>query len=396
MNRIVAWSLLALLTLPGCGKKEAPVPQAEPTPSVRGARVEAISPSKVSEEIEAVGTIQSRERTVLSSKLTGTVVALHVRVGDRVGKGQVVAEIDAREAQAQLSKAQAGEREADAGLAELERADAAAEQGLKAAEVNRDLASATYDRFKSLTERGVISRQEYDDAEARYKAAVAQASQAENIWQSLAARKNLILARRDQARADIANTQAMLSYATVRSPIAGVVVDKPAEVGIVAAPGIPLVIVEDEGHYRLEASVEEKMLSRVRQGDPVRVRIDALGGEDFWGKVDEIVPAADPLSRTYIVKIVLEGLKGLRSGIFGRAMFQGEEKPSLLVPKTSLLDRGQLTGVYVVDTGNVAHFRIVKTGREYAGRMEVLSGISPGEKIVVEGMALVSDGSRLE
>ena len=128
----------------------------------------------------------------------------------------------------------------------------------------------------------------------------------------------------------------------------------------------------------------------------MRVRIDALGAEDLVSRVEEVVPTADPASRSYIVKIGLGARKGLRSGLFGRAFFPGDERQVLTVPRKSVVERGQLKGVVVVDGARVAGLRLITTGREDGERVEVLSGLTAGERIVLEGGERVADGSRVE
>jgi len=128
----------------------------------------------------------------------------------------------------------------------------------------------------------------------------------------------------------------------------------------------------------------------------VEARVDAVGDEAIPGKVDEIVPAADPRSRTQLVKISLESRSGLRTGAFGRALFTVGEREALLVPTAALVVRGQLTGVFVIGEGNVARYRLVTTGAAFEGGVEILSGLGAGERIVVSGAERVLDGSRVE
>jgi multidrug efflux pump subunit AcrA (membrane-fusion protein) len=142
-------------------------------------------------------------------------------------------------------------------------------------------------------------------------------------------------------------------------------------------------------------------MGTIRVGDQVKIRIDALGDEESSGKVSEVVSAADPASRSYIVKIDLPSGKGegrarVRSGLFGRARFAGAEtRQAITIPKTAIVERGQLIGVYVVDNQGVARLRLLKTGKIYGDAIEVLSGLGEGEEIVVTDVASVSDGARV-
>ena len=230
----------------------------------------------------------------------------------------------------------------------------------------------------------------------RRDVAEAEAERAGKILQTMAAKNNQALARIDQAKADIATAQVHVGYARITSPINGVVTARQTEIGSTATPGAPLLTVEDNSRYRLEAAVEESLVGRIRLKDKARVRVDALGQGDLEGVVAEIVPAADPASRSYTVKKDLPAQQALRSGLYGVARFITGRKQSITIPQKAVAQRGQLTAVYVVDEKGVAHLRLIKTGKSYGDRVEVLSGLSEGERIVVDGVANVSDGSRAQ
>lgn len=394
MKRTALLVILGMIAVSACGKKEPA--GLEPAAVVRGVKVETLQPSKVIDEYEAVGTVRSRSSAVLSAKAIGAVVSVRVKEGDRVRAGQVLVEIDARDMQTVVTKAQAGGQEAKEALAEVDSGIRAAEQAVHAAQANRDFAAATYRRFKMLSERNSVSRQEFDEVEARHVAAEAEAARAADMREAMVAKRRQVLAKMDQAKADLAGAQVAVSFSRVTAPFSGVVVAKSAEVGTLAAPGVPLLTVEDDAHYRLEAAVEESRIRGIRVGAPVQVRVDALGAEDIAGRIEEISPAADPSSRSYTAKIGLGGQRGLRSGLFGRALFPGDERHVLLVPKKAIVERGQLKSVLAVDGANVVHLRLITTGREEGDRVEVLSGLNAGERIVAEGAERIADGSRVE
>jgi RND family efflux transporter MFP subunit len=166
------------------------------------------------------------------------------------------------------------------------------------------------------------------------------------------------------------------------------------EPGDLAVPGQPLLVLDDFRAYRLEAEVGESAIGRVRMGQRVPVTLDALG-RTLEGRVAEIIPAADPASRTVTVKLELPADADLRSGLFGRAHFLVGERQALTVPLSALVERGQLTGVYVVDPRSVARFRLVTAGERRAGRAEILSGLAAGERIAGDGTERLSDGVRV-
>jgi multidrug efflux system membrane fusion protein len=393
---LIALSLSAALAA-ACSKQQEAAPETPPV--VKGAKVAAVTPSALEDYYEAVGTVRSQTTIVLSAKIMGSVTALHAREGDRVRAGQIVIEIDNRDAVAQLQKAQAGLNEAQQALAEVEQAVGAAQAARAAAEANQRLAAATYARYQTLLERRSVSPQEFDEVKARHQVAEAEADRAARMLHTLAAKKNQMLAKIEQAKADIANAQVYLSYARLAAPIHGLVIARQTEVGSIAAPGAPLLTIEDGARYRLEAAVEESQIGKIRLKDAARVRIDALGPEELAGSVAEIVPAADPASRSYTVKINLPSSKAepaLRSGLYGTARFITGQRTALTIPHKAIVQRGQLAGVYVVDESSVAHLRLIKTGKAYGDQVEVLAGLNEGERIVVEAVAAVRDGSRVQ
>jgi RND family efflux transporter MFP subunit len=380
-----------------CGSKEDSSKTTSPPQKVK---IEKALVSSVEDTYEAMGTVRSKTISVLSSKVLGRILFIHVREGDRVKVGQLLVEIDDREMKAQLEKSRAGLKEAHYALDEIEKAIRGGEAEKKAADARLELASSTLDRYKGLFERRSVSSQEFDEVQTKHTAAKADADLASERLQALLAKKNQIIARIDQAKADTANAEAFLSHARILSPIDGIVTSKPADVGQMAAPGTtPLLSVEDESHYRLEALVEESRIGLIHLGDPVSVVFDAFGQKPMPGQVSEIVPTLDPASRSYIIKIDLRAPDSsplFRSGLFGKARFNTGTKKVLTVPVQSVLERGQLTFVYVVDPAKIAHMRLIQTGKPYGDRVEVLSGLSEGDLVILEPLSAVKDGAAVE
>jgi multidrug resistance efflux pump len=326
----------------------------------------------------------------------GTIISLRAREGDKVSAGQVIVEIDNRDASAQLQKADAGLRHSQEGLVEVEQAINAAKSAQAAAEANQRLADSTYARYRALLERKSVSPQEFDEVKSKQEMAEAEARRAADAVKMLAAKRQQALAQIDQAKAEVANARVFVSYARITSPISGVVVSKNTEVGSTATPGTPLLTIEDSSRYRLEVAVEESQLGKIGMGQRARVRIDALGADNLEGGVSEITPVADPMSRSYTVKIDLPARQSLRSGLYGVASFASGQRQAILIPQKAVAERGQLTGVFVVDDPGVARLRLIKTGKIYGESVEALSGLGDGERIVVDGVANVRDGVKVQ
>ena len=350
MKRKLKLLLIGFLAvgLISCGRKEEAVQ--EKIPTVTGVKIETVKSASVDEFYEAVGTVRSKTTSVLSSKVSGYILAIHVREGDPVNRGQLLIEIDNREASAQLQKAQAGVREAQEMLQETERTARAFESAKEAAEADQGLAASTFKRYEPLLERKSVSQQEFDEVKARYRAKTAEVERAKEMLQSIQARREQVLARIDQAKAEVAQAQILADYGRVYSSLRGVVAAKLAEVGQLAAPGGPLLTLEDNFHYRLEANVEEARIGKIRLNEPVRLRIDALGDQEWTGRVAEIQPASDPSSRSSIVKIDLpenlgnkETVRTLRSGLFGKARFSAGKRQMVAVSRKAVIEQGQLS-----------------------------------------------------
>ncbi len=397
------WVVIGIVALAimitSCKKKEERA--IEKPSTVHGVKMETIKLSPVEEEYEAVGTVRSKTTSVLSSKTVGSILAIHVREGDRVRTAQLLIEIDDRDSRAQVQRAKAGLREVQDAQEEIEQNIRAAESAREAAEAGRSLAAATFKRYNALLEERSVSQQEFDEVQAKLKVAQAELDRAERMLQALIARKSQILAKTEQAKADVANAQVFLTYTRITAPISGIITAKQADIGALAAPGVPLLTVEDDTRYRLEVAVEESQVKNIPVGIPAKVEIEAIG-QQLVSRVTEVVPAADPATRSYTVRIDLptpgkiEVSRNLRSGLFGRARFAVGKKQAVIVPQTAIVRQGQLVGLYAIDREGIAHLRLVKIGKTDADRVEVLSGLNEGDRIAVDHIKEIADGTRVQ
>jgi RND family efflux transporter MFP subunit len=302
--------------------------------------------------------------------------------------------VDERELAARADRARAALAEAEMSLDEVRRTLEEAEAALRSAAAERAYAEATAGRYRQLWQRGLVSAQDYEAVEARRKSTVAAVEQAEARIHSVRAREKQMSYRIDAGAAELRAAEIALGETRITAPATGVVVDRRVEPGDLAMPGQPLLVLDDPRAYRLEAEVGESAVGRVRVGQRVPVVLDSLG-RTLEGRVVEIIPASDPSSRTVTVKLDLPVDPELRSGLFGRARFPAGERQVLVVPSSALVERGQLTAVYVVDDQAIARLRLVTAGGRHADRVEILSGLDAGERVVVEGASRVSDGSRV-
>ena len=360
----------ALVGLISCSDESPPAssPAVEPAPVA--VRTETLRLAQVSDRISLVGTVTARSEALISSKLLSYIRSIPVHEGDRVSAGQTVAVLDDRELRARLEAAQASQAEAESAIL-------AAQHGIASARSQLHLAEITHQRFEDLLAKESVSRQEFDEVDARLKAARAAVVLARS-------RKSQADAKRAQAEAGIAQAEVMLSYAVLAAPVAGVITERMAEPGNLAAPGTPLLRIEETGAYRLEVAAPESQLANLRVGQRLPVAIDVLGtGGPSDGRIVEIVPAVDRESRTFTVKIQLPASPAIRSGLYGRAFLPGSQREILTVPVSSVLEQGQLRSVFVVEDGRARRL-LLTLGELREGRYEVLSGLEAGDRVVLE------------
>lgn len=341
--------------------------------------METLQPSTHTSETALVGSVAAQRRVTVAARILSNVTAVPVAEGQFVKAGQTVIELDQREMQTGLAAAQAARSEADSAIA-------AAEQSIAAAQAQLDLAAVTHGRFESLLGKKSVSQQEFDQAAARLRGAEAAVQMARSG-------KAQAEAKRAQADAAIAQAETRLLYARITAPVNGYVTKRLVDPGAMAAPGTPLLEIEQAGGYRLEVGVPESQIASLRTGQTLRVEIQALGEDGpATARVVEIVPSVDPGSRSFVAKLALPTHPTLRSGLYGRAFLPGAEESALTVPASAVVTRGQLRSVFVVE-GDVVLRRLVTLGALENGRYEALSGVEPGDKVALDPSQAV-DGAR--
>jgi RND family efflux transporter MFP subunit len=365
---------IALLTLAACSGRSVPAAAPEVV-TVRTSRV-ASQPVLATSVIS--GTVRSAMVAPLATQIAGDVVAVHVRVGDRVRAGQALVQIDDREARAASQRALSSAAQTDAAVGG---AAAAAD----AAAAHASVAAATYERYAALRARGSASAQELDDVQARHLAAQAELVRARRMQAQAAA-------GRDAAGAEVRGAGTRLGYATVRAPFDGVVTARHVDPGAATAPGVPLLTIENPEAMRVEASVAEGLA--VQPGDPVTIDV---AGRSITARVTRLRPALDATSRAALVEIDLprDAARGVRPGSFARVTLAAGERSAVTVPSSALVHRGQLASVFVVDADSVARLRLLTLGLPVEDRVEVLSGLEAGEVIVTPAAPSLREGMRV-
>lgn len=339
------------VTLIACGKKEEKGHEVMKGPAVQ-VSIAKVEKGDITQFSESVGTVKAAREATVASKVMGPVVRLNFKDGDRMKDGAVLLEIDDRDITAQLEQAQAGVAEASAAY--------------KNADMN-------FQRMQRLLEQKSATQQQLDNAVAQ---------------------NDMAKAKVQQAHANVEALKVMIGYTKVAAPFSGVITEKSIEKGEMASPGRPLFKITDDSALRLETEVKEADIKGIKTGNKIDVRIDALD-RVLKGNVSKIIPSGDSATHSFMVKIDLPKAEGLLSGMFGRAYLQKGVSAAVLIPKSALIDKGQLTGVFIVKD-NAAGFRVVRAGYSSGDKVEVLSGLSEGEMVAVSNLEKLGDGSAVE
>ncbi len=340
VNHLKAWLGWGWLMVAAAGTSCSPEPAAVKAESLAPAsvKVQAVALKQQAVTEEAVGTVRPKLKAAVSAKISGRIESLPVVVGQAVKIGDLLAELDVREIKARLDQALAMREQAESDLK----------------------------RLTKLLQQEVVSKSEFDAVKSRQQVAEATVREAET----------------------------MLGYARVGAPFTGVVVRKWLDVGDLATPGRPLVELEDPVSLRFEADVPETLIGRVTPGGTNLIYF-AASAEGLAGVVSELSPTVDPNSRTILVKFDLPAQAGVRSGQFGRVRIVVSEGMGLRVPAAAVVQRGQMELVFV-EANRQAQLRLVKTGKRVGSEVELLSGVSAGERVVTEGAAGLVDGQPLQ
>lgn len=323
----------------------------------------------ITEFYEAVGTVRPRQETSVESQVQGRIVEVLVRPGDTVKEGDRLVVLDNREFRARLDSAKQMVVSARARKEQ-------ALQAVKAAKAAFTQAEAAHKRVQTYYKAEAATRQQLEEAESAFQQAGAGVKQA---LEGLKAAESGIM----QAEKGVVEARIVQNYTEIRSSAAGEVAKRLVERGDMAFPGKPLVVLQTRGALRLEALLPEGLIDRVEMGKELDVMIDALHSK-LKGRVTEVVPFADPATRSFLVKVDLPAEKGLYPGMFGRLLTPVGKISVVWIPEKALRRVGQLEMV-TARMGNDWTEIYVTTGRTSDGRLEILSGLSGGDEIAVKG-----------
>ncbi|MGQ0737060.1 MAG: efflux RND transporter periplasmic adaptor subunit [Acidobacteriota bacterium] len=339
--------------------------------------------------IRVSGTLIAQEEAGVAAEVAGRVVATPIERGTKVARGAVLIRLDATDADAQAREAEANAAQIEARLGtgggtafDVERVPEVAN-----ARASFDLAITEFARIKMLKESQLVSQSEFDQRQAQVESARRQyevaRNGAEQQFQALMA-----------ARARVALARKAVADTTVRAPFEGVVAERLVSVGDYVTRGTRIASVMRIDPLRLELTVPAQYLSDVGVGRTVTLEVDAHRGETFAGEVRYVSPAVKSDSRAFVVEAIVSNADSrLKPGLFATArMAQGESTPAVLVPASAVRTTAGTSRVFV-DVGGRAEERIVTTGVTVDDRVEITSGLAAGARVVVTGVATLSDGA---
>lgn len=303
------------------------------------------------------GVIQSKNKSTVSARMMGYVTSLNVEVGDRVSVGQTILTLKNNELPAKKAQIKAGIAEAEAAL--------------KNVKIN-------YDRMKKLWEQESITKKEWDDISAQYDMMKAKVEGSNYM-------KNEI--------------DAVIALTTVSAPISGVITSKNINMGDLVNPGAPLMTIEGNKGYEVVTYVSDNQISEVKKGMIIDCHVKALD-KAINAKITEISPSAINTGGQFAIKADLQ-LNNQEKKLIFPGMYANvhmafdnpiDQTQGVFIDKSAIIHRGQLTGIYTISHQNTALLRWIRVGKDYGDRMEVVSGLKPGEEYVIGDLSELSDG----
>ncbi len=341
---------LPLVFLLGCGSEEK-VKKTAVSQLVK-VEVASVKLGTIPLKIVAPGTVVSDQKAQMSSRLMGYIKDFDVKEGQEVKRGDLLFSIDSTDVKSGILRAKSGYQQAKASLLD---------------------ARLDFKRFKKLYEDESVSKQQFDKINLQFKVA----------------RQQII-----SAKTGLDNAKSQLRYANVKAPFDGVVVKKMAEAGDLSAPGNPILSLENKSSLSIRTQVSHDLYADLRMGDTADIILDGID-ETLTGTIYAMVSAADPKTRTHTVKLSLPSHLSINSGAFARVSFTRGERQTMIVPKSALLNRSGIEGIFVVEDGK-SFFNMVRLGETIGDNIEIKSGINLEDIIVISNNESLLNGDRIE
>ncbi|HEY1265905.1 MAG TPA: efflux RND transporter periplasmic adaptor subunit [Candidatus Binatia bacterium] len=390
-------ALLFALAVYGCGGDSAASKQtqAAKTEAPLAVTVTPVRTQKVTRFVEIVGTLYANEEVTISSELDGRIASIRADLGDRVARGQTLAGIDDAEFRFAIKQTESNLREnlAKLGLEKTPSGDFDVQQTslVKRAKADFDDATLALKRMKVLHEKQLVAAQDFDTAETRAKMSGA------NYQSSIEeARASLAAAFAKEAQLDTARKK--LRDTTIVAPLSGSISKRSVSAGEYVKVGTPLFVIVQDNPLKLRGMIPERFAPEVHADQEVEIRVDSFPDGAFKGKLTRISPSSDVTSRSFLVEGLVENPdRRLKPGFFAHAAVTTKVDPNALtVPQQAVTSFAGVSKVFVAEN-NVARERIVQTaGRVGTNEVEIVSGVRPGELVIISGLTRVTNGSAVK
>jgi len=338
--------------LSGCGDESTPSPAQNEQVNVHEVTVTKVALGRVPVLVNVPGAVVPDQQARIASRLMGNIQTLPVKLGDHVKRGDLLFTIDPQDINSQISQARAAFQQAQAAL---------------------ENARADFERFSELLREESVSRQQFDGVRLQYNVA----------QENLAA-----------AKAGLEQAEAQLNYANVRAPFDGVVVQKLAVAGDLAAPGNPIVVIENLRSLSVQTEVSQDLFAAIQVGDKAFIQVDGVS-QSLEGEVYSLVAAANPRTRGHTTKLSLPVVDNVNSGTFARISFIRGERQAILIPVSAVVNRAGIEGVFVLTEDSHVQFRMVRLGTQKGDYVEVQAGLDMNEVVVVTHNQTLVNGDRV-
>ncbi len=403
--------LVLLILLSSCGSAEQTTAQVRKGRGAGGPTPVDVAVAKVgslAQIQEYTATTQPFQEVALRAQVEGQLLSLNVDQGDPVTKGQILARLDDSLLESGLRQAEAERAARGAEVAQAQAQVSNIRTQVEQARLELQQAQADAQRLDQLAKQGAISIQEAELAQtsARTAEQALRSTQAQvrSQLKALSASESRITAQ----QALLAQARERRSYALLKAPLTGVVLSKSSEVGNLVRIGDEVLRLGDLRQIKIPVQISELELSQIRVGQTAQVRLDAFGTQEFLGKVTRIAPAADPVARLVPVEVVIANPQGrIASGLLARVQFTNPQIQRVLLPVGAIQDPEAKPSIYVIKRGEgvTVQTRPVQLGTQADGKVEILSGLQPGEEYVARSgkplkpgetvrLSLLSEGSK--
>lgn len=397
-RKVWALGLLLPLALYGCEGNSAAT-KIEGKESQEAALPVTVTPVRVQEvqrTVEFVGTLSAYDVVTVSSEVEGRIASIAADLGDRVSQGQLLAKIQDTEFRLAVEQTREGLKEtlSKLGLEKLPPPDFDVTKTslVMKAQAELENAQANLKRMKTLFDEQIISAQEYDSAETRYKTTLSAYKNANEEARALVATAYV-------REAQLRTAQKKLKDTVISAPIEGSVSKRFVSAGEYVKVAAPLFTLVQDHPLKLQGMIPERFAPEIQTGQAVGVRVDAFAGRVFKGKLTRISPSVEVANRSFLVEALVDNPeRRLKPGFFGDAsIFTRVDPNALTVPLQALVTFAGVSKVFVVGNNNVARERVVQVGVRVGGNeIEITKGLKPGELVVVSGLTRLTDGAAVK